>query len=315
MRFSYVVLGAAALIVLPVTPGVAQGDPPLIKQTAGAESTATGGSSWATFKQVDVAEQRSSHAVFVAQNGLRVRTAGSPAAALTRSEHSGRPDGCFSHALGSSDGTLRIVELCPGLGGYLGGSAAEAFGVSELTLTDPVTGEPLAPAAGGGSGELIVIDPRVLAERAAAALRLPSPVIRMSPEEDQVTQLASWLWVPQEQWTSHQVAASAGPVTSTVTASPSRVVWDMGNGDRVTCDGPGTPYHRRHAGRPEATDCSYTYRHSSANEPGAAYRVTATIDWDLRWTATGATGGGSLGVVPMSTTRPVRVSEVQALVQ
>ncbi len=251
--------------------------------------------------------------MFVAQNANRERTAGSPAAAQTRTGASGRPDGCYAHVLGSEDGALRTLEICPGEGGYRG-ATAEAFGISELTLTDPVTGEPLPPSAGGG-GELIVVDPRALAERAAAALRLPAPLIRTSPTGDHVTQLPSWLWISAEQWQPRQVSASAGPVTSTVTATPSSVTWDMGNGDRVDCDGPGRPYQARFAGTPEATDCRYTYRHSSANQPGAAYELTATITWDLSWSATGAAGGGDLGTVPMSATQPVRVSEVQALVQ
>ena len=287
---------------------------PVDTRKAAASQTSNGAESWATFKGVDVSEQRSSYSVFVAQNALRERTAGSPAAALTRSATSGRPDGCYAPLLGSEEGTVRTVEICPGEGGYRGGAAAEAFGISELTLTDPVTGEPLPPSAGGG-GELIVIDPRALAERAAAALRLPAPLIRTSPAGDHITQLPSWLWISAEQWEPRQVAASAGPVTSTVTATPASVTWDMGNGDRIACDGPGRPYQERFAGTPEATDCRYTYRHSSANQPGAAYDLTATINWDLTWTATGAAGGGDLGTVPMSATQPVRVSEVQALVQ
>ena len=279
----------------------------------GAASNSNGGSAWATFKRVDVAEERSSRSVFVARNNERERTSGSSASALTRSQASGRPDGCYFDTLSAVDGAVRVLQVCPGHGG-LDGVAAEAFGISELQLTDPVTGEPL-PTGPGGGGELIVIDPRLLAERAAAALDLPSPRIRMSPDGDQITQLPSWLWIAREQWGPRQVSASAGPVTSTVTARPTVAVWDMGNGDRVTCDGPGRPYERRFAGTPEATDCRYTYRHSSAGQPSEAYRMTVTVDWELSWTAVGAPGGGSLGAVPMSTTQPVRVAEVQALVQ
>jgi hypothetical protein len=282
------------------------------KRTAGAEGQPAGGSTWATFKQADVTEERSSYAVFAARNAERERTAGSPAAAQDRSAASGRPAGCFGYVLGSEDGTVRTLEVCPGEGGDRG-AAAEAFGISELRLTDPTTGEPLPPSAGGG--EVVVVDPRALAERAAAALTLPAPVIRTSPAGEHIAQLPSWLWIAGDQWQPRSVAASAGPVTSTVTATPTRVTWDMGNGDRVDCDGPGRPYQQRFAGTPQATDCRYTYRHSSATQPGAAYDLTATITWDLTWTATGAPGGGSLGPVPMSATRPVRVAEVQALVQ
>ncbi|HSK95149.1 MAG TPA: hypothetical protein VK891_00905 [Euzebyales bacterium] len=124
-----------------------------------------------------------------------------------------------------------------------------------------------------------------------------------------------WLWIDADQWEPLRTSATAGPVTSTVTATPTRVTWDMGNGDEVACDGPGRPYHERYAEQPEATDCSYTYRLSSAGQPDEAYRVTATVHWELTWDTSGATGGGSLGSVPMSTTWPARVAQIQALVQ
>ena len=82
--------------------------------------------------------------------------------------------------------------------------------------------------------------------------------------------------------------ATAGPVTTTATATPTKVVWDMGDGSTVTCDGPGTPYD---PSSPAATTtCSYTW-------PAAGtYTVTATTYWSVSWSATGAAGGGSLGV-------------------
>lgn len=282
---------------------------------AGADRTRQGGETWATFKRVDVAEQRSSTDVRVALRGSAERTAGSSAVLGSATQSSDDPYGCYSQALGAVDGALTLLRVCPGRGGYDGGTAAEAFGISVLRLADPATGEPLPTVTPAGGAEMIVVDPRVLAERAAAALRLPAPTIRMSPSGDQVAQLPSWLWIESGGWGPRQVSASAGPVTSTVTARPVQVLWDMGNGDRVTCDGPGRPYAPQFAGRPEATDCRYTYRDSSAPQPGAVFQVTATVDWRLSWSATGAPGGGGLGPVSRSATQAVRVSEVQALVQ
>ena len=305
---------AGLVIAALLLPAVAVAQEPETNRSAGAVTAPEGGAAWASFKQLDVREQRSSRSVFVAQNDARERSAGSPAARLGRSQHAGRPDGCYADAIGSSAGALRLVEVCPGEGGYRG-LAGEAFGVTTLVLRDPVTGELIEEAAGGSvqQQEQIVIDPFALAQRAAAALDLPRPAIRMSPDGEQVVQLRSWLWIPAAQWEPRQVSASAGPVTSTVTATPVRLTWDMGNGDRVSCDGPGTPY--RQAVQVATSACGYIYQHSSAGRPGDAYRVTATVDWELTWSATGAPGGGDLGTLSRSTARSVPVAEVQALVQ
>ena len=93
-----------------------------------------------------------------------------------------------------------------------------------------------------------------------------------------------------------------------------RVEWDMGDGEIVTCDGPGRVYERRFAERPDATDCSHTYRHSSSTQPDHAYPITATIAWDVSWTGSDGDGGG-FGELMSTTSRAVRVREAQALVQ
>lgn len=206
-----------------------------------------------------------------------------------------RPRVCSLEPVLNSSGTPQVMPTCLSIGTL----APAATPVSE----------------GGGTADGVAADPQTLAQQAAAVLELPAPEPRMSPAGDQVVQLPVWLWIPADQWEPQRVSATAGPVTSTVTATPTRVTWDMGNGDQVECDGPGTPYQRRYAQRPEATDCRYTYRRSSAGQPDEVYEVTATVHWELTWTATGAAGGGDLGPVPMSTTRPVRVTQIQALVQ
>ena len=159
------------------------------------------------------------------------------------------------------------------------------------------------------------VDPYALALKAASELVLPTPQVRLNPAADQIVQLPSWLWLEPGQWVQRSASASAGPVTATVTAVPLWVRWEMGTGDVVLCEGPGRVYEPRFADVPEATDCKYTYRHSSAGQPGDAYSMTVTVEWDLTWIATGAPGRGSLGTVAVPTTLPVRVAELQALVQ
>ncbi|MGH9089941.1 MAG: hypothetical protein ACRDZR_00950 [Acidimicrobiales bacterium] len=86
----------------------------------------------------------------------------------------------------------------------------------------------------------------------------------------------------------------------------------MGDGQQVTCDGPGTPYD---PSAPDATtDCSYTWTQPSAGQPGGAYQVTATVDYGVTWGATGAAGGGDLGQAPGPAGRvAVRVAQSEAL--
>ena len=152
------------------------------------------------------------------------------------------------------------------------------------------------------------LNPVVVAEQAVRRLGLSSPVIRMAPPsgDAQLVGVATWLWIDPAAWKTLSASASAGPVTTTATATPSKVIWNMGNGDSVTCQGPGTPYD---PSQPNATtNCSYTWA-----APGT-YTVTATIFWSVSWTAKGAAGGGNLGVQggPASSVT-VRVEESQAI--
>jgi len=137
----------------------------------------------------------------------------------------------------------------------------------------------------------------------------------MNPSGDQVVHVESWLWVDDAIWRTHTKSVSAGGVTTTVTAAPTRVIWDLGNGDSVVCDGPGVPYDPSIPSDGQSTDCSYTYRHTSAGQPGDAYQATATIEWTVSWTVTGAPGGGPLPAMFTSSPVAVRVSEMQALNQ
>ena len=152
------------------------------------------------------------------------------------------------------------------------------------------------------------LSPVVVAEQAVRRLGLSSPVIRMAPPsgDAQLVGVATWLWIDPASWKTLSASASAGPVTTTATATPSKVTWNMGNGDSVTCQGPGTPYD---PSQPNATtNCSYTWA-----APGT-YTVTATIYWSVSWTAKGTAGGGNLGVQggPASSVA-VRVEESQAI--
>jgi hypothetical protein len=159
------------------------------------------------------------------------------------------------------------------------------------------------PAAG-----VVQVNPVVVAQQAVRQLGFASPAIEMAPPDGspQLVGVATWLWIAPGAWRTLTASATAGPVTTTATATPSKVVWDMGDGQSVTCDGPGTAYS---PSAPNATTgCSYTW-------PGpGSFTVSATVYWSVTWTASGAPGGGNLGVQAGPPAQvPVSVTESQAI--
>ncbi len=160
-------------------------------------------------------------------------------------------------------------------------------------------------------------DPRQLARQALERVPLPDPAVRMNPSAGNgaVTNVPTWLWIDPSQWQPVSASASAGNVTVTTTATPDRVVFDMGNGDTMSCRGPGTPYDPSRPAAEQATGCAYTYRRSSAHRPDGRYRVTATIFYRVAWSASGIAAGGALPPVSQRSSVPLRVAEIQALNQ
>ncbi len=156
----------------------------------------------------------------------------------------------------------------------------------------------------------------VLRERAVDRLALPTPALHTSPRWDErglLVHLPTWLWVDGSLWGPRSASASAGPVTVTATAAPQRVIWRMGNGDAVVCQGAGTPYDPAvHEPEKASPDCGYTYRHTSEGRRGEAYQVTVTVEWGVSWSVEGAEGGP---LEALTTTRTIRVPvyEIQAL--
>ena len=149
---------------------------------------------------------------------------------------------------------------------------------------------------------------------AVERLKLPSPVIRMSPSkhERQMVGVPSWLWVEAAGWEPVSETAQVPGVSVTATAVPREVVWLMGEGGRVVCGGPGTPYSAAFAPGAESPDCGYTYRRSSLGEPGGTFTVSVALSWDVTWEGGGESGRGP-GMVTVSEV-DVTVDEIQALV-
>lgn len=169
-----------------------------------------------------------------------------------------------------------------------------------------------------GSGTIVWIpargvDPAIVAQQAFDRAQIPLPGVHLNPPEgtDQVVNVETWLWV--DNFRSVSASASAGSVSVTVTAQPVRVDWSMGNGDTVSCPSGGTPYDNGRPPESQHTDCSYTYRHSSASGRDGTFTMRATTRWHITWVATGVNASGDLGFLGRSTDIVIRVAEIQTV--
>jgi len=170
---------------------------------------------------------------------------------------------------------------------------------------------PSVLAVNAGSGPATA---SILAQQAVSYLRFPATNIEMSPTAANITvNLPTWLWVDRGMWHPISATATAGPVSATATATPDEVVWQMGDGNKVTCTGPGTPWTSQDP-PDQPSDCSYTYTQDSSSQPGGTYTVTTTVYWHVTWTSQGAPGGGDLGLIAgPSMQSTVHVQEVHAI--
>jgi hypothetical protein len=102
-----------------------------------------------------------------------------------------------------------------------------------------------------------------------------------------------WMWVNESPTTygPNTASASLAGVTVTATAKVTKIDWDMGDGNAVTCQGPGTAYQASY-GKQESPTCGHTYNRTSASQSGRKYSVNATATWTVDWQVD---GGGETG--------------------
>jgi hypothetical protein len=184
------------------------------------------------------------------------------------------------------------------------------------TTTNPwISSAPGAPPAAAPA-----VDPYALALQAENSLNLPSPTIEFNPPANAVVNLPTWLWIEPALWHPYVVSATVGAVTATATATPTSVVWNLGDGSSLTCEGPGSAYRTDLPSAAQQTSCSHTYQTTSLGQPSpdgdpndGAFLIAATVDWQVAWTAQGAPGGGNLP--PLSTTAAanLRVEQVESV--
>lgn len=154
-----------------------------------------------------------------------------------------------------------------------------------------------------------------LADQAARELTVPRCRVALAPPaEVVVVRLPTWFWLEGCAWAPRSATASVPLLSATVTATPMHVEWDLGDGTQMRCAGPGVAWRPGVPAERQSTYCSYAYARSSAGQPDDAYTVTATVRWGLSWSATNGEGG-MLSPVLASSSAPVRVGEVQAIVE
>ncbi len=161
------------------------------------------------------------------------------------------------------------------------------------------------------AGPAAPVDPAVVAQTIVSQMELRAFDIGMVPEDRPgsmgIVGLPMWLWVqnPSEQtFGPMERSASLGSVTVTATAQVQRIVWDMGNGDAVTCTSSGTPFADGRGGQ-SSPDCGYTYSRQGT------YPIQATAYWNVAW----ASNTGVTGNIPLefTSTRQVVVGEIQVV--
>lgn len=124
-----------------------------------------------------------------------------------------------------------------------------------------------------------------------------------------------WMWVNGPSANTYGPItdrASTGGVTVTVKAKVEKLVWDMGDGSKVTCPTAGTPYEPAF-GKKDSPDCGHIYTTVSASQPHGVFAVTASSYWVVDWA--GAGQSGTIALAPLTRTTSIRVGELQVLVQ
>lgn len=134
------------------------------------------------------------------------------------------------------------------------------------------------------------VSPAQLAMAASRQLPLPAPRIRSNPAGPQLVNLPTWLWVEGSDWGPRSATVSVPGVSVTAIATPTRVVWLMGDGGEVTCASAGTPFPPGADPIKASPDCGYTYRFASLGRPGNVFPVVATVWWSVQWSGAGQRG-------------------------
>lgn len=240
---------------------------------------------------------------------------------------------------GSPAGSHFDVVACPSAG--MVPSSSSGYMYTGL----PAVGTPNGPVyiwvffdtvPNPGSGPL----PPIIGEAIQRA-QLPSPQLNTSPKsigainDAGVVNFPNWFWIDPAAWRMIVASAAGGGLVATVWATPQSVTWrsawdfssassDPEHGVDLTpttldlvCSGPGTPYSPALAALAggSSPDCGATFTQSTF---GDWVPLRASITWTVYWMLTdtsGVVGGeGELPAIVTTGTRPLRVLQVESVV-
>ena len=242
-----------------------------------------------------------------------VALAGTAAPAMADDSFFGRTN-CADSSQPGCEVVVESQETTPGSPGIVGDSGNRGTGSAAAEPdceTDRVSARCTVTVSTGGSGGEEGVDFAAFAYAARAAFQLPAPGIAMSPSADTpiLVQVPVWLWIAPPEWEPQEATATVPGGSVTVTATPAAVVWSMGDGTTLTCEGPGTVYDpARHDAADASPDCGHTY-----TSAGSDRQVEASVSWRVEWSSSDGDGGVLDDLVTTSTTT-VQVTESSGVV-
>ncbi|WP_436970873.1 hypothetical protein [Micromonospora coxensis] len=222
----------------------------------------------------------------------------------------GKPLPCYNEFLGwfnNGDGCYyKLAEPQPeapeGKQWYVQTCNGGDLGTQTVVLRD-------GPPPGFGSPP----DPEELARRVLASISMLPPRISVAPRRSTgpgLVGLPVWMWASEgiNYFGPIHADDTDRGLTVELTAKVDRIVWNMGNGVKVTCADHGTKYDAKgpRAGK-TSPDCGY----DSGYPKAGTYRVSATTYWTVTWS-----GGGESGVIPQTRTSgtiPIEIDELQVV--
>lgn len=168
---------------------------------------------------------------------------------------------------------------------------------------------PAAPAAAAGAPASPTFQPGDATRAAMSRLHPVPPTMGTAPCPSTevgckgAVGVPVWLWTTQP-WQEQTATATAGPYTVTAVARPTAVTWELGDGQVITCETPGTPYNVS-LGFRDSPDCGTRY------ERVGRYEITATMTYAVTWSGADT---GSATIQTAASRTPVDIGEYQVVI-